>query len=188
MAAEAGRVVETHNGDGTSWLAALLATTAAVAIAGRLRKTAKALPKIDPETGERDRRTRDQMQADLVAHWLPSCTGTAIDAVDLRGLTAGPGITRDGEHPVPAEWVSELGRERDHAVPATRARPAGTGDGHDETGIPAAGRAAGGVALARRHLPGRGLSSSANSTSTPDRHYASSANVSAIQSAMMPAT
>ncbi|MBC9225133.1 DUF222 domain-containing protein [Aeromicrobium sp. 636] len=122
--AEADRAVETrrvditHNGDGTSWLSALLPTPVAIAVGERLRRAAKALPKYDPDTGDRDRRTRDQKQADLVGHWLTSCTGTetqihaeiaiAIDAADLIGLTDGPGNTRDGEHPVPPEWVREL--------------------------------------------------------------------------------
>lgn len=123
-AAEAERAVEnrqveiSHNGDGTSWLSALLPTPVAIAAGHRLRRAAKALPKIDPETGERDRRTQDQKQADLIGHWLTSCTGTetdiraeiaiSIDATDLIGLTDGPGVTRDGEHALPAEWVREL--------------------------------------------------------------------------------
>ncbi|MCL3837097.1 HNH endonuclease signature motif containing protein [Aeromicrobium duanguangcaii] len=122
--AEASRAVETrrvdisHNDDGTSWLSALLHTPVAIAVGERLRRAAKALPKIDPDTGDRDRRTRDQKQADLVGHWLTSCTGTetqiraeiaiAIDAADLIGLTDGPGITRDDEHALPPEWVREL--------------------------------------------------------------------------------
>ncbi len=112
------RVDITHNDDGTSWLSALLPTPVALAVGNRLRKAAKQLPKVDTDTGEIDRRTRDQKQADLVGHWLTSCTGTftdiraeiaiAIDATDLIDLTDGPGITRDGEHAIPAEWVREL--------------------------------------------------------------------------------
>jgi len=111
------RVSITHNGDGTSWLAALLPTGVAIAAGERLRRAAKALPTIDPESGESDRRTRDQKQADLVAHWLTSCTGTETDiraeiaisiaATDLVGYTAGTGVTRDGE-PLAADWVREL--------------------------------------------------------------------------------
>ncbi|HPU14317.1 MAG TPA: DUF222 domain-containing protein, partial [Aeromicrobium sp.] len=124
MRAEAHRAVEyrrvdiNHNDDGTSWLSALLPTPIAVAVATRLRKTAKKLPLFDPETEERDRRTHEQKKADLLAHWLTNCTGTetdiraeiaiSIDAADLIGLTDGPGITRDGEHALPAEWVREL--------------------------------------------------------------------------------
>jgi len=112
------RVEVSHNGDGTSWLSALLPTPVAIAAGNRLRRAAKALPKVDPESGERDRRTRDQRQADLVGHWLTSCTGTetdiraeiaiSIDATDLIGLTDGPGVTLDGEHALPADWVREL--------------------------------------------------------------------------------
>lgn len=111
------RVSVTHNDDGTSWLNALLPTGVAITAAERLRKAARALPGIDPETGQRDTRTRDQLQADLIAHWLTSCTGTETDiraeiaisiaATDLIGLTEGPGITRDGE-PLDHAWVREL--------------------------------------------------------------------------------
>ncbi|GAA3524447.1 hypothetical protein AFL01nite_15210 [Aeromicrobium flavum] len=111
------RVNVTHNDDGTSWLNALLPTGVAIAVAERLRKAAKALPSVDPETGETDTRTREQKQADLLGHWLTSCTGTETDiraeiaisiaATDLIGLTNGPGITRDGE-PVTSAWVREL--------------------------------------------------------------------------------
>src|SRR5690606_16710683 len=73
------RVEIAHNDDGTSWLSALLPTTVAVAVGNRLRKAAKQLPKTDPETGERDRRTRDQKRADLVAHWLTCSEGTSTD-------------------------------------------------------------------------------------------------------------
>lgn len=117
-AVESRQVQISHNGDGTSWLSALLPTHVAIAVGSRLRRAAKALPKVDAETGEIDRRTRDQRQADLVAHWLTSCTGTetdiraeiaiSIDATDLVGLTDGPGITRDGDQPLPAGWVREL--------------------------------------------------------------------------------
>ncbi len=123
VAAETARAVDerrvsvSRNDDGTSWLYALLPTGVAIAAADRLRKAAKALPKVDPETGERDRRTRDQKQADLVGHWLTSCTGTETDiraeiaisipATDLIGLTDGPGFTRDGE-PIGNAWVREL--------------------------------------------------------------------------------
>ncbi|MCD9152969.1 HNH endonuclease signature motif containing protein [Aeromicrobium duanguangcaii] len=116
-AVETRRVSVTHNDDGTSWLNALLPTGVAIAAAERLRKAARALPGIDPETDTRDTRTRDQKQADILGHWLTSCTGTSTDiraeiaisiaATDLIGLTTGPGITRDGE-PLGHEWVREL--------------------------------------------------------------------------------
>ncbi len=116
-AVEHRRVSIRHNDDGTSWLAALLPTPVAIAAGNRLRRAAKALPKIDPETGEKDRRTRDQKQADLLAHWLTSCEGTSTDiraeiaisihATDLIGYTDGPGMTLDGE-PIGSEWVREL--------------------------------------------------------------------------------
>ncbi|MFS0886309.1 DUF222 domain-containing protein [Aeromicrobium sp. 179-A 4D2 NHS] len=116
-AVEQRRVSIRHNDDGTSWLAALLPTGVAIAVGERLRRAAKALPAVDSETGAKDRRTRDQKQADLVAHWLTSCTGTETDvraeiaisiaATDLIGLTEGPGVTREGE-PVGADWVREL--------------------------------------------------------------------------------
>ncbi|WP_269306000.1 HNH endonuclease signature motif containing protein [Aeromicrobium sp. HA] len=128
--AEADRAVEqrrvsiTHNDDGTSWFNALLPTGLAIAIGERLRKAARAIPTIDPVTGERDRRTRDQKQADLVADWLTSNTGTvgdlraeiaiSISATDLLGYTNGPGLTLDGE-PVGAAWVRELATS-EHAV------------------------------------------------------------------------
>ncbi len=118
QAIERRRVEITHNDDGTSWLSALLPTHVAIAVGSRLRKATKKLPKIDPETGERDRRNREQKRADLVAHWLTNCTGTftdiraeiaiSIDAADLIDFTAGPGISRDEELPIPAEWVREL--------------------------------------------------------------------------------
>ncbi|WP_313406478.1 DUF222 domain-containing protein [Aeromicrobium sp.] len=117
QAVEKRHVSVTHNGDGTSWLNALLPTGVAIAAGERLRRAAKDLPAIDPESGEKDRRTRDQKQADLLAHWLTSCTGTATDiraeiaisiaATDLIGLTEGPGVTRAGE-PLDQAWVREL--------------------------------------------------------------------------------
>ena len=123
-ALEERRVSITHQSDGTSWLSALLPTGVAIAVGERLRRAARALPAIDPDTGQTDRRTREQKQADLVAHWLTSCTGTAtdiraeiaisIDATDLIGLTDGPGLTHDGE-PVGADWARELAAS-EHAV------------------------------------------------------------------------
>src|SRR5690606_1777591 len=60
---------------------------------------------------------RDQKQADVLGHWLTSCTGTSTDlraeiaisiaATDLIGYTNGPGLTLDGE-PVSAACVREL--------------------------------------------------------------------------------
>lgn len=124
-AVEERRVHVEHDGDGTSWLNTLLPTGVALAVQTRLRRAAKALPTFDPETGERDRRTRDQKQADLVAHWLTSSTGTqtdvraeiavSISATDLIGYTEGPGVTRDGGEPLPAAWVRELA-ESEHTV------------------------------------------------------------------------
>ena len=118
QAVEQRRVSIRHNDDGTSWLAALLPTGVAIAVGERLRRAAKALPAVDTESGAKDRRTRDQKQADLVAHWLTSCTGTETDvraeiaisiaATDLIGLTDGPGVTREDGEPVVAEWVREL--------------------------------------------------------------------------------
>ena len=92
----------------------------AIAVGHRLRKAAQALPPIDPETDEKDRRTRDQKMADLVAHWLTCSEGTHTDiraeiaigiaATDLIGLTDGPGLTHDGE-PVGSAWERpEIGR------------------------------------------------------------------------------
>ncbi|MET1132959.1 MAG: DUF222 domain-containing protein [Aeromicrobium sp.] len=117
-ATEQRHVEISHNDDGTSWLSALLPTGVAVAVGNRLRAAAKALPKIDPETGERDRRTRDQKQADLVAHWLTCSEGTStdiraeiaitIDSTDLIGLTPGAAFTRGDREPVPAQWAREL--------------------------------------------------------------------------------
>ncbi|SKB09005.1 HNH endonuclease signature motif containing protein [Aeromicrobium choanae] len=123
-ALEQRRVSITHNDDGTSWLNALLPTGLAVSVGERLRRAAKALAAVDPETGEQDRRTRDQKQADLVADWLTSCTGTSTDiraeiaisihATDLIGLTNGPGLTLEGE-PVGPDWVRELAQS-EHTV------------------------------------------------------------------------
>src|SRR5690606_20742515 len=78
-AIEDRRVSISHNDDGTSWPNALLPTPMAIAVGERLRKTAKSLPAVDPDTGEKDRRTRDQKQADVLGHWLTSCTGTSTD-------------------------------------------------------------------------------------------------------------
>ncbi|SKB10472.1 DUF222 domain-containing protein, partial [Aeromicrobium choanae] len=122
-ATEDRRVSITHNDDGTSWLNALLPTGGAIVIGDRLRRAARAVPAVDPETGEKDRRTRDQKQADQLVGWLTSCTGPAdiraeiaisIPATDFIGLTDGPGLTLDGE-PVGAEWVRELAQS-EHTV------------------------------------------------------------------------
>lgn len=117
-AVEQRHVEISHNDDGTSWLSALLPTGVAVAVGNRLRAAAKALPRTDPDTGERDRRTRQQKQADLVAHWLTCSEGTrtdiraeiaiTIEATDLINLTAGSGFTRGGREPIPAQWAREL--------------------------------------------------------------------------------
>lgn len=118
-AIQARRVTISHQDDGTSWISALVSTPVAIAIGNRLRRAARALPKTDPETGERDRRTRDQKRADLLAHWLTCSEGTttdiraeiaiSIDAAALAGFTDEPGTTLGGEsEPVPAAWVREL--------------------------------------------------------------------------------
>jgi hypothetical protein len=117
-ATEQRHVEISHNDDGTSWLSALLPTGVAVAVGNRLRAAAKALPRTDPDTGERDRRTREQKRADLLAHWLTSCEGTqtdiraeiaiTIDATDLIGLTTGLAFTRGDREPIPAQWAHEL--------------------------------------------------------------------------------
>lgn len=118
------RVSVTHNDDGTSWLNALLPTGVAIAVGARLRRAATSLPTIDPESGESDRRTRDQKMADLVGHWLTCSDGTQTDiraeiaisiaATDLIGLTDGPGLTFDGE-PVGSDWVRDLAQS-EHTV------------------------------------------------------------------------
>lgn len=123
-AVEDRRVTITHNDDGTSWLNALLPTGVAIAVGDRLRKAARALPAIDPDTDEKDRRTRDQKMADLLAHWLTSSEGTRTDiraeiaisiaATDLIGLTDGPALTHDGE-PVGSAWARELAQS-EHTV------------------------------------------------------------------------
>ncbi|MFS0885537.1 DUF222 domain-containing protein [Aeromicrobium sp. 179-A 4D2 NHS] len=112
------------HGPGTSWLNALLPTGVAIAVGDRLGRAAKALPSTDHETGEKDSRTREQKQADLLAHWLTSSEGTQTDiraevaigitATDLIGLTDGPGLTLDGE-PVGSAWVRELAQS-EHTV------------------------------------------------------------------------
>ena len=175
-AIEQRRVEISHNDDGTSWLSALLPTGVAVAVGNRLRAAAKALPKIDPETGERDRRTRDQKQADLVAHWLTCSEGTStdiraeiaitIDSTDLIGLTPGAGFTRRrtraGARPVGAR----TGHQRAHAPAPARARPPRQRHGHDEARLPAQRVPPRSVALARRHLPGRRLPRPTSGTPT----------------------
>ncbi len=124
VAKETARAIEDrhvkidHNDDGTSWLSALLPTAVAVAVGNRLRAAAKALPSTDPETGDRDDRTRDQKQADLVAHWLTCSEGTrtdiraeiaiSISATDLIGLTDAGGFTRGDRESISPEWVREL--------------------------------------------------------------------------------
>lgn len=123
-AVEERRVSIAHNDDGTSWLTALLPTGVAIAVGDRLRKAAKALPSIDPDTGDKDRRTRDQKMADLLAHWLTCSEGTETDiraeiaisiaATDLIGLTDGPGLTLDGE-PIGSEWARELAQS-EHTI------------------------------------------------------------------------
>lgn len=121
---EAARATEdrhvqiSHNDDGTSWLNALLPTAVAVAVGHRLRAAARALPSIDPDTEERDQRTCEQKQADLVAHWLTCSEGTrtdiraeiaiSISAADLIGLTDSAGFTRGDSEAVPNAWVREL--------------------------------------------------------------------------------
>ncbi|WP_146827595.1 HNH endonuclease [Aeromicrobium flavum] len=117
-ATEQRHVEISHNDDGTSWLSALLPTGVAVAVGNRLRAAAKALPKTDPDTGERDRRTREQKKADLLAHWLTCSEGTqtdiraeiaiTIDSTDLIGLTHGAAFTRGHREPIPAAWAREL--------------------------------------------------------------------------------
>ncbi|SDD62712.1 HNH endonuclease [Auraticoccus monumenti] len=112
------RVEIVHVDHAMSWINAYVPTTIAVAIEKRLATAARALPEIDPDTGELDQRTQDQKRADLICHWLTSCEGTqttvraevaiSIDARDLIGLTDGPGAVRGHGIPVPAAWVREL--------------------------------------------------------------------------------
>lgn len=112
------RVHVNHQEDGTSWVSVLMRTGVAISVANRVRRAAKALPAIDPETGERDTRTLQQKEADLFAHWLTTSEGTSTDiraeiaisinATDLIGYTSGPGTIRGDGEPVPAGWVREL--------------------------------------------------------------------------------
>lgn len=122
--AEAGvrerRVEFTHLDDGTSWINVLVPTVVAIAVENRVTRAARALPKHDADTGERDSRTIAQKQADLFAHWLTCSEGTrtdiraeiaiAIDATDLIGYGQGAGHTRDLRHTIPAGWVIELAK------------------------------------------------------------------------------
>ncbi|WP_458042501.1 MULTISPECIES: HNH endonuclease [Bacteria] len=68
------RVGIEHIDDGMSWVTALVPTVQAVALGRRLNATAKATAK-----DSRERRTRDQIRADLFASWLMGVgTATAV--------------------------------------------------------------------------------------------------------------
>lgn len=114
-AARASRSVDVeHLGHGMSLVSGRVPTTAAVAIATRLRLAAKAM--VDPF----DRRTRDQKRADLFVSWLPNATGTdcgiraevaiVVEATALAGVTDTPAHVIDPEDdvPIPADWVFDI--------------------------------------------------------------------------------
>ncbi|MVA76570.1 DUF222 domain-containing protein [Auraticoccus sp. F435] len=112
------RVEVVHGDDAMSWVSAYLPTPVAVAVEHRLSSAARALPAVDPGTGECDERTLEQKRADLLGCWLTGGPGSrpdvraevaiSIDATDLAGLTDGPGVVRGLGLPVPAAWVREL--------------------------------------------------------------------------------
>ncbi len=122
-AARASRSVDVeHLGHGMSLVSGRAPTTAAVAIATRLRLAAKAM--VDPF----DRRTRDQKRADLFVSWLTNATGTGtgtgtgtecdiraevaivVEATALAGVTDTPAHVIDPEDdvPIPADWVFDI--------------------------------------------------------------------------------
>ncbi len=115
--------------DGMAWLNAYLPAHQAAAIAARLRRGAIAARTAeadhaaaeDAATGQpgTPRRTRAQIEADLLVAWLMSADdsqqargrgmaidiGVLIDAPVLASLTQGHAAAADGSWEVPSEWV-----------------------------------------------------------------------------------
>ncbi|GAA1725240.1 HNH endonuclease signature motif containing protein [Aeromicrobium alkaliterrae] len=111
--------------DGMAWLNAYLPAHQAAAIASRLRRGAIAARTAEADhaaaegTEQAPRRTRSQIEADLLAAWLMSADdsqtargkGMAIDiavlvdAPVLTSLTQGHAAAADGSWEVPSDWV-----------------------------------------------------------------------------------
>lgn len=115
-AARARRSVDVrHLEHGMSLVSGYVPTTAAVAIAKRLRTAARGVA-VDPF----DPRTRDQLQADLFCSWLTNATGTecdiraevaiVVEASALAGVTDTPArvLDPDDDLPIPAGWVLDV--------------------------------------------------------------------------------
>lgn len=95
------KVTRSPAGDGMTWLGALVPTTEADKIMGRLTSTAKHMQK-----HERDGRTRDQIRADLFCAWL---TGEGTDtAVKTKVFVTIPVQLLAGEA-VPVEQARIVG-------------------------------------------------------------------------------
>ncbi len=95
------KVIRTEAGDGMSWITALVSTTDANKIMGRLTATAKHM-----QRSERDGRTRDQIRTDLLVAWLigqgtPTAVKTKIYVTIPAQLLAGL--------PVPVEQARIVG-------------------------------------------------------------------------------
>lgn len=107
-----------HVDDAMSWIEAYLPTPASLAIEGRLTRAARALPGIDPDSGEADHRTLEQKRADLAISWLTTVEGSGsqaraevavvIEASDLFGWTDGPATVAGLGTPIPAAWVRDM--------------------------------------------------------------------------------
>lgn len=95
------KVTRSQAGDGMTWLGALVPSTEADKIIGRLTSTAKHMQK-----HERDGRTRDQIRADLFVSWLTGA-GTST-AVQTKIFVTIPVQLLAGE-PVPVEQARIVG-------------------------------------------------------------------------------
>ncbi|MBA4608905.1 DUF222 domain-containing protein [Aeromicrobium sp. Marseille-Q0843] len=102
-ATEERRVSITHNDDGTSWLNALLPTGVAIVIGDRLGRAARAVPAVEAETGEKERRTRDQKQADQLVEWLTSCLDLAPD-MGIRSRTSSASLAARASPSTASPW------------------------------------------------------------------------------------
>jgi hypothetical protein len=104
-----------HQGDGVSWLHALLATSDVVRIDQGLTHDAKQLPA--------DSRTLDNKRADLLADQLIGRNGTGtgggggvaiaitVPVTSLAGVTDEPGESFDGRFALPTDLVRDLASE-----------------------------------------------------------------------------
>lgn len=110
------RVHRDRVGDGTSWLNILLADVVADAVESKLERTVTSLP--DATDDGPDERTTDQKKADVVAAWLThgestdpviaAQVGIVVPWTVLTGDSQAPGVSTDGDHPLPASQVREV--------------------------------------------------------------------------------